>query len=91
MYYKNLVKSFRKKELDEYAKNDKNIFDKIHTVTRNCKYMEKLNEKGKALQINPMTKVYKIVDELKKIFRIKYYRKKQNMKVIDCYKIILLF
>lgn len=66
MYYKNLVKSFRKKELGEYAQNDKNIFDKIHTVTRNCKYMKKPDKEGKASQINPITKVYKIVDELKK-------------------------
>ena len=64
MYYKNLVKSFRKKELGEYAQNDKNIFDKIHTVTRNCKYIKKTDKEGKASQRNPMTQVYKVVEKL---------------------------
>ena len=31
----------------------------------NCKLMEKINENGQASQRNPMTQVYKVVDELK--------------------------
>ena len=66
-----LSKEFQKKELGEYAKNDKNIFDKItnegnlHTAIKNCEYMEKLNKDRQASQRNPMTKVYKLVDGLK--------------------------
>lgn len=66
-----LSKEFQKKELGEYVKNDKNIFDKItneenlHTAIKNCEYMEELNKDGQASQRNPMTKVYKIVDGLK--------------------------
>ncbi len=32
----------------------------------NCKLMEKINESGQALQRNPMTQVYKVVEGLKK-------------------------
>ena len=66
-----LSKEFQKKELGEYVKNDKNIFDKItnegnlHTGIKNCEYMEELNKDGQASQRNPMTKVYKLVDGLK--------------------------
>ena len=66
-----LSKEFQKKELGEYVKNDKNIFDKItneenlHTAIKNCEYMEELNKDGQASQRNPMTKVYKLVDGLK--------------------------
>ena len=66
-----LSKEFQKNGLDEYTKNDENIFDKVtkdgklHTAIRNCEYMESLNEDGQASQRNPMTKVYKIVDGLK--------------------------
>lgn len=66
-----LSKEFQKKELGEYAKNDKNIFDKItsegrlHTAIENCEHMEELNKDGQASQRNPMTKVYKLVDGLK--------------------------
>lgn len=34
-------------------------------VIDNCQFMEKINENGQALQRNPMTKMYKIVDGLK--------------------------
>lgn len=66
-----LSKEFQKKGLGDYTKNDTNIFDKVtsegklHTAIKNCEYMEKLNKDGQASQINPMTKVYKIVDGLK--------------------------
>ena len=66
-----LSKEFQKKELGEYAKKDKNIFDKItsegrlHTAIKNCEYIEELNKDGQASQRNPMTKVYKLVDGLK--------------------------
>lgn len=66
-----LSKEFQKKELGEYVKNDKNIFDKItnegnlHTAIKNCEYMEEVNKDGQASQRNPMTRVYKIVDGLK--------------------------
>ena len=64
-------KEFRKNGLGEYKKNDEKIFEKvtsdgkIHIAIGNCKLMEKINENGQASQRNPMTKVYKIVDELK--------------------------
>ena len=66
-----LSKEFQKKGLGDYTKNDINIFDKVtsegklHTAIKNCEYMEELNKGGQASQRNPMTKVYKIVDELK--------------------------
>ena len=66
-----LSKEFQKKGLGDYTKNDTNIFDKVtsegklHTAIKNCEYMEELNKDGQASQRNPMTKVYKIVDELK--------------------------
>lgn len=66
-----LSKEFQKKELGEYEKNDKNIFDKItsegrlHTAIKNCEYMEELDKEGQASQRNPMTRVYKLVDGLK--------------------------
>ena len=66
-----LSKEFQRNGLGEYAKNDVNIFDKVnsdgklHTAIKNCEYMEELYKDGQASQRNPMTKVYKIVDELK--------------------------
>ena len=66
-----LSKEFQKKGLGDYTKNDANIFDKVtnegklHTAIKNCEYMEELNKEGQASQRNPMTKVYKIVYELK--------------------------
>ena len=66
-----LNKEFQEKGLGDYTKNDINIFDKVtsegklHTAIKNCEYMEELNKDGQASQRNPMTKVYKIVDELK--------------------------
>ncbi len=66
-----LSKEFQKKGLGDYTKNDINIFDKVtsegklHTAIKNCEYMEELNKDGQASQRNQMTKVYKIVDELK--------------------------
>ena len=63
-----LSKEFQKKGLGDYTKNDTDIFDKVtsegklHTAIKNCEYMEELNKEGQASQINPMTKVYKIVD-----------------------------
>ena len=66
-----LSKEFQKNELGDYAKNDIDVFDKVtsegklHTAIKNCEYMEELNKDGQASQKNPMTKVYKIVDELK--------------------------
>jgi len=68
---KELSKEFQKNEQGEYAKNDKNIFDKITSegkllrAIKNCEYMEELNKDGQASQRNPMTKVYKLVDGLK--------------------------
>ena len=66
-----LSKEFQKKGLGDYTKIDTNIFEKItsegnlDTAIKNCEYMEELNKDGQASQRNPMTKVYKIVDELK--------------------------
>lgn len=66
-----LSKEFQKNGLGDYTKNDTNIFAKVtsegklHTAIKNCDYMEELNKDGQALQRNPMTKVYKIVDGLK--------------------------
>ena len=66
-----LNKEFQKNGLDEYTKNDENIFDKVtkdgklHTAIRNCECMEEINKDGQASQRNPMTRVYKIVEGLK--------------------------
>lgn len=66
-----LNKEFQKNGLDEYTKNDENIFDKVtkdgklHTAIKNCEYMELLNGDEQSSQRNPMTKVYKIVEGLK--------------------------
>lgn len=66
-----LNREFQKNGLGDYNKNDSKIFEKItndgkiHKAIENCKAMEELNENGQASQKNPMTKVYKIVDELK--------------------------
>ena len=68
---KELSKEFKKNGLGEYNKNDAYIFEKvtkdgkIHNAIQNCKYLEKLNKNKLASKRNPMTKVYKIVDELK--------------------------
>jgi len=68
---KELSKEFQKNGLEEYSKNDVNIFDKVtrerklHTAIKNCEYMETLNKEGTASQRNPMTRVYKVVDGLK--------------------------
>ena len=66
-----LDKEFQKNGLGTYKKNDDKIFDKVtkegklDTAIKNCEYMEKLNKNGQASDRNPMTRVYKIVDELK--------------------------
>lgn len=66
-----LNKEFQKNSLGEYNKNDSNILEKItnegriHTVIENCEYMESIEQCGQALQRNPMTKVYKVVEGLK--------------------------
>lgn len=66
-----LSKEFQKNGLGDYTKNDTNIFDKVtsegklHTAIKNCEYMEELNKDGQASKRNPMTRVYKIADELK--------------------------
>ena len=66
-----LNREFQKNGLGVYSKNDSKIFEKItndgkiHKAIDNCKAMEELNKCGQASQRNPMTKVYKIVDELK--------------------------
>lgn len=66
-----LDKEFEKNGLGKYNKNDKDIFEKItndnkiNTAIENCKCMEGLNKDGQASSRNPMTKVYKIVEELK--------------------------
>jgi len=66
-----LIKEFQKNGLGDYAKNDKDIFNKVtsegklHTAIKNGEYMEELNKCGQASQRNPMTKVYKIVEGLK--------------------------
>ena len=66
-----LNRGFQKNGLGDYNKNDSKIFEnitndgKIHKAIDNCKAMEELNKGGQASQRNPMTKVYKIVDELK--------------------------
>lgn len=65
-----LNKEFQKNGLGNYSKNDTNIFEKVtkdgklHTAIENCKHMETINPNGHASEKNPMTKVYKIVDEL---------------------------
>ena len=68
---KELEKEFQKNGLGEYQKNDNKIFEKITKdgkilkAINNCKQMEELNGCGQASQRNPMTKVYKIVEDLK--------------------------
>ena len=68
---KELEKEFQKNGLGEYQKNDNEIFQKITkdgkilTAIENCKYMEQVNECAPASKRNPMTKVYKIVEDLK--------------------------
>ena len=65
-----LDKEFQKNNLGKYMKNDSNLFNKItlnkdfKKAIENCKEMEKINKKGKPSKRNPMTKVYKIVEEL---------------------------
>lgn len=68
---KTLDKEFEKNGLGKYQKNDNKIFekltkeDRIYTAINNCKQMEKINELAPASRRNPMTKVYKIVEDLK--------------------------
>ena len=68
---KEIDREFQKSGLGEYIKNDKDVFTKvtsdgkIDNAIKNCEYMENLNKDGQASQRNPMTRVYKIVDELK--------------------------
>ena len=68
---KELDKVFIKKKIGGYNKNDKNIFSKVTTngslkkAIENCEYMEELDKDKQPAQRNPMTKVYKIVNELK--------------------------
>lgn len=69
--FKQLEKEFRKNGLGEYNKNDKDIFTKVTVDGRldfaieNCEYMENINKCGQASKRNPMTKTYKVVQELK--------------------------
>jgi hypothetical protein fulcA4_09993 len=66
-----LDKEFQKNGLGTYKKNDDKIFGKVtkdgklDTAIKNCEYMEKSNKSGQASEKNPMTRVYKIVEELK--------------------------
>lgn len=68
---KELNREFQKNGLENYSKNDKTIFDKVtnekrlNTAIKNCEYMEELNKNKDPSQKNPMTKVYKIIDNLK--------------------------
>lgn len=68
---KELDQEFKKNGLGNYDKTDDKIFEKVtndgklHTAIQNCEYMEELNKERQASQRNPMTKVYKLVDELK--------------------------
>lgn len=69
--FKQLEKEFRKNGLGEYNKNDKDIFTKVTADGRldfaieNCEYMENINKCGQASKRNPMTKIYKVVEDLK--------------------------
>jgi len=53
------------------SKEDDKILNKVISegkliiAIKKCESMEEMNKKGQASQRNPMTKVYKIVDELK--------------------------
>ena len=57
--------------MGEYQKNDAKIFEKItsdgklENAIKNCEYMEKIDECGQPSKRNPMTKVYKIIEDLK--------------------------
>lgn len=65
-----LEKEFNKQGLGHYKKNDEKIFEKItknnkiQVAIKNCECMEKLNKKGLPHERNPMTIVYKIINEL---------------------------
>ena len=66
-----LNKEFRKNNLGLYRKNDKEIFEKVSNCDRlgvaleNAKKMVGKNDNLKPSESNPMTMVYKIVDDLK--------------------------
>ena len=70
-----LNKEFRKNGLGSYNKNDINIFEKVskdkrlHNAIKNCEYLEQLNENRLASERNPMTKVYKVIYELKEYLK----------------------
>lgn len=67
---KELNKEFQNRGFGNYSKNDKNIFEKVtkdknlYIALENCKYMEELNSNEQFARRNPMTKVYKIIEEL---------------------------
>ncbi len=66
-----LNKEFQKNNLGLYRKNDKEIFEKVSNCDRlgvaleNAKKMVGKNDNLKPSESNPMTMVYKIVDDLK--------------------------
>ena len=68
---KELSKEFYRNGLGSYRKNDKNVFSKLtekealDVAIKNCLYMEELNKDEQASQRNPMTKIYKIIEEFK--------------------------
>lgn len=70
-----LEKEFQKNGLGTYMKNDKKIFEKITNdgkldiAIKNCEYMEKKNVDVQASKRNPMTMVFKIVQELKEYLK----------------------
>lgn len=69
--FKELEKEFQKNGLEEYNKNDEDIFAKVTSdgrldlAIKNCEYMESINESGQDSKKNPMTRVYKVVEGLK--------------------------
>jgi len=70
-----LNKEFQKNGLGNYLKNDESIFEKItknnslNIAVANCTYMEEIERDKQASQRNPMTKVYKLIDELKEYLK----------------------
>ena len=66
-----LNKEFKNNGLNIYEKNDINIFEKVSknenlsNAIKNCKQMENINKDDLPSERNPMTKVYKIIEDLK--------------------------
>ena len=66
---KELDKEFNKKGLGNYKKNDTEIYNKLsknrglESAVNNCKYLEEQNRNLAPSKRNPMTKVYKIVED----------------------------